>query len=432
MKQILISIILTTLAFPCSAQWKYEGTNGQVLVFGVHGSSLFKSFERDLSRINPNGSADTGIDFTRGNITSFASLGRYFFANSSPSPDPNEFVISYVTSDNGSHWSEFKGGLGVASDGSRLFGTYQYFLVGPYIAMSRDSGVTWDSVASFNGGNYVNAFATNGACIYATTIYESKGSLWRSLDTGARGTWTKLSPPFLGTMMTLGTRLFMYQNYRSGTAGANNGILIQSRDSGVTWDTIRVDSGSKPEYISSLATDGRNLFTGGVSSIWDKGAYFGNGLYVSTDTGQTWRAENDGLTTNLNIEAMCVYDTFLYISTNNNNYGATSGISYATYYRPIHEMTDSTKSGVQSVSQPQADTLEVFPNPATGLVTIRSGSTSILGVSVLNLLGENVLDVPNTHQSDLTLDISKLASGTYFLQIQTANGNVLRKIVKEE
>jgi hypothetical protein len=84
---------------------------------------------------------------------------------------------------------------------------------------------------------------------------------------------------------------------------------------------------------------------------------------------------------------------------------------------------------VQTISS--SDSIEVYPNPAAGIVTILSGGTSILGVSILNVLGEAVLDIPNLRESDITLDISKLPSGTYFLRIQTSNGSVLRKVVRE-
>jgi hypothetical protein len=80
---------------------------------------------------------------------------------------------------------------------------------------------------------------------------------------------------------------------------------------------------------------------------------------------------------------------------------------------------------------PPGDTVEIYPNPATGMVTILSGGTSIYGVRVLNVLGTEVIDVPNEHASECSLDLSKLPAGTYFARIETANGIVVRKILKE-
>jgi hypothetical protein len=95
--------------------------------------------------------------------------------------------------------------------------------------------------------------------------------------------------------------------------------------------------------------------------------------------------------------------------------------------RSIPEMTKDTTASVVQI-QPD-DSLSIYPNPASEVVTIISGGTSIQGVSVLNVLGENVLNMPNLRESDITLDVSELPSGTYFVHIETANGSVLRKVV---
>jgi hypothetical protein len=50
---------------------------------------------------------------------------------------------------------------------------------------------------------------------------------------------------------------------------------------------------------------------------------------------------------------------------------------------------------------------------------------SVLGVEVLTL------DKPGGLSSEITLDLSQLPSGTYFLRIETSAGSVLRKVVRE-
>ncbi len=206
-----------------------------------------------------------------------------------------------------------------------------------------------------------------------------------------------------------------------------NGKLVESADSGIQWVAITVDSVGIPETVNCLATDGKNLFVGTPT-----------GFLVSTDTGKDWTAKNDSITyqdiyhDNLkateDVVAIGVFDTLVFADVLYNR--SPNGVSsYYLFDRSISELTkpDSTASVVQTMRP--GDTIEIYPNPATGIVTISSGGTFIEGLSVLNVLGEDVLDVPNEHASDLMLDLSKLPSGTYFLQIQTANGSVLRKIV---
>ncbi len=393
MKQFFIPIIIAYFATPCASQWKTAGFDNQILAFGVHDSTLFESDAGGVGRFNPNAppdshwdNSDNGIDFTQGNISTFASLGRYFYACIGQSQ-------TFRSSDNGSSWQLVGGGHAVGTNGYYLYADYQHFQIGPYMALSRDSGQTWDSVASFPP----ESIATNGMCIFANT----GTAIFRSQDTGNH--WSKLSPTFIGGMTTMVSEIFI-------TGG---GKVIESTDSGSHWSPVAVDSGgSVPETVNVLVTDGKNLFAGTTK-----------GVYLSMDTGKTWLPENQGLTY-LNVDALGVFDTLLFVNT---------PAAYPLYYtamRSIPEMTDTSQASV--VQQlPPGDTMEIFPNPATGMVTIMAGGTSILGITVLNVLGQNVLALPNLRESEISIDLSKLPSGTYFLEIQSTSGLVVRKIVKE-
>ncbi len=396
MKKRLTFVFLSCIiSVPCNAQWKTAGFNAQILAFGVHDTTLFESDAGAVGRFIPTAApdahwaeSDNGIGFSGGNIVSFTSLGRYFYAN-----QQGQDQFTFRSSDNGSTWNEVGGGVNIASNGFYLFGNYEYF-GRHYFGLSRDSGMTWDSVENFVAQTY----ATIGKCIFVN----NGSAIMRSQDTG--NTWSKLSPTFEGTMTTMGSLLFI-------TGG---GKVIESTDSGSQWVPVAVDSaGTVPETVNILVTDGKNLFAGTTK-----------GVYFSMDTGKHWLAGNQGLTY-LNVDALGVFDTLLFVNT------PASGGAYYTAMRSIPEMTDTTPASVVQ-SSPLGDTIEIYPNPANGMVTIFAGGTSILGVSVLNVLGESVLDMPNLRETEISLDISKLPSGTYFLQIQTASGSVIRKLVKEE
>jgi len=198
---------------------------------------------------------------------------------------------------------------------------------------------------------------------------------------------------------------------------AGDSGLFRSTDSGQTWTLYSL----KNRIVNALATYKNYLFAGTDT-----------GVFISSDSGMHWRYVSDSMGAQQgyhpNVKLLAVLDTLLFASVDAGiNHFNQLDYGYITD-RPISEMTDTTQASVvQTV--PSGDSIEIYPNPAAGIVTILSGGTSILGVSVLNLLGEAVLDLPNLRESDIKLDISKLASGTYFFQINTDGGCITRRVV---
>ena len=406
MKRTILSILLLSFAaLPCAAQWEAVSPYAwQVYAFGVHDTTIFMSGPGSIYRHGETppfdagwGGPGRGGNFSQQNVTSFASLGNYFFANEASSD--NIYQYTYRTSNNGDNWQEIRP-TQVGTNGSYLFGngfnisgTIGYY----YAIRSRDSGVTWDSIANFDAKNFVAI----GSYIFANT-----GSvLLRSTDTG--NTWSPLSPQFTGTMTVMDSLLFIT---------GSNGSVIESTDSGSQWNALTVDTAGEKEYVLVLATDGTHLFAGTTAG----------GVLLSSDTGKTWRTVNTGFSISFSpfrVSAMGVFDTLLFADLLDLNSG-----TYNFYVRSIPEMTKDTASSVVQTIQP-GDTIAIYPNPAMGTVTVLSGGTSIFGISVLNVLGESVMDMQNLRESDITLDVSKLVSGTYFVRIATESGSVLRKVV---
>ncbi len=422
MKQIFVILFIATFAFPCHAQWKGDW-GPAILAFGVHDTSLFVSANTGINATHlvyrttsavprtwiP---ADNGIDPTQGNVTSFASLGRYFFAGMTHSSGGN--AGEYRSTDNGAHWNAPMIGSPVGVVGRYLFGQTGTSNGGPpwpvVIARSEDSGTIWDSVFTIGPFNNINTFCGVGAFVLA---FAEKG-IYRSFDTGS--TWVKVTSAIsnIKTCAVVGTTIY----------AINGTQLIKSTDSGTDWSTVTVDSASVPVHVNCLATDGKNLFAGTPT-----------GILVSTDTGHSWTSQNDGMRSEqifsgsphvpANVSALYVFDTLLFAEV----YYSYGNYNYWLFDRPIRELTGPSDAVAEA--PPLGDTIEIYPNPTTSQVSIRSGGTAILGVTVLNVLGENMLSIPNSHSSDISLDLSKLPSGTYFLQIETENGIVLRKVIRE-
>ena len=70
--------------------------------------------------------------------------------------------------------------------------------------------------------------------------------------------------------------------------------------------------------------------------------------------------------------------------------------------------------------------LRVYPNPAHGAVTVIVGAPATL--TVLDLTGRVVV-APQSLSSSVTLPLSDLPSGTYFLRVTTEEGTAVKKLI---
>ena len=73
------------------------------------------------------------------------------------------------------------------------------------------------------------------------------------------------------------------------------------------------------------------------------------------------------------------------------------------------------------------ETLEIFPNPAFNLLNVKSGQL-IQDVSIIDMKG-------HLHQSyfpqsnNFSIRLNELASGVYFIKLNSQNGTTIRKIL---
>lgn len=88
-----------------------------------------------------------------------------------------------------------------------------------------------------------------------------------------------------------------------------------------------------------------------------------------------------------------------------------------------------TISGLLGTLPPTKDlNITIFPNPTNGILNIMSPSATIKSIEVFNSLGQLIdrNNTPNLHKNSLSME--KLATGVYFLSIQTDQGVYNQKI----
>ncbi|MEN8229700.1 MAG: T9SS type A sorting domain-containing protein, partial [Bacteroidota bacterium] len=73
----------------------------------------------------------------------------------------------------------------------------------------------------------------------------------------------------------------------------------------------------------------------------------------------------------------------------------------------------------------------VYPNPVAASLNVNN-TTGIRSVSIVNVVGQEVLRVNNIHHNSATINTSDLEQGIYFINITDANGVVSsRKVIRK-
>lgn len=75
-------------------------------------------------------------------------------------------------------------------------------------------------------------------------------------------------------------------------------------------------------------------------------------------------------------------------------------------------------------------TIKIFPNPTNHKLYLESDpSNTIENISIYNTLGQLIVSKTALNDEN-SIDVSELNSGTYFISLQTTNGNQTRKFIK--
>lgn len=179
-----------------------------------------------------------------------------------------------MTSDNGSNWVELSTGVsGFSLDelaATDFLGT-NIFAATPFgIYSTSDLGLSWNlsALADTAVGSIV---IKNSTSIFASTTY----GIFRSTDGGS--TWENLmvSGSVNDRLMVSGNDVY---------CSIYGGGIFSSTDNGDSWNPV--NNGLQTLWVTSIGTDGTNLFAGTAF----------NDAYISTDNGANWNMINNGLT----------------------------------------------------------------------------------------------------------------------------------------
>ena len=228
------------------------------------------------------------------------------------------------------------------------------------------------------------------------------------------------SPDFGNTWQNLNTLSYAtFQGYPSdpgfdlndsrlfATATLNNGgfAIFYSDDLGNHWHNINDSALFNPTMVFQTKCFGDTVFVCSDS-----------GIYASINNGAHWFRFNEGLT-DLVVQDILLHNGILYCST-----------SYSSVWRrPLSELTSI------EFTPNKFSLLNIFPNPVHNKLYVQfsENETGKISVQLTNTLGELVYETSADKKSMLTLDVSSLASGIYFLTFKSSTKFETFRVVKQ-
>jgi hypothetical protein len=307
--------------------------------------------------------------------------------------------------------------------------------------VSTDDGDLWLRIHDADSPEGVVFFSLHDNYIFAAS---DNGTVTRSSDSGM--TWIKVDSGFTESPFGFnGIALASSGNFVF--FGNNAGQIYRTSNNGVSWDLVFQNA--TPAIFYSIAVNGSSLFAQMQDTVWrsvDNGdtwqvshtKFGGNtfitlnntifdggyyGVIYSPDNGDHWNTANDGLPALAIIDAFAIKDGYLYAGANSTSHDTTGGL----WRRPLGDLVSAVP---EKISEKDI-TITLSPNPTNGIIAVHNAPENTRRITLINILGETVIDVTNPETSNFTLDLSKLPPGIYNARFVTPNSVTVKKIIRE-
>jgi len=297
---------------------------------------------------------------------------------------------------------------------------------------SGDGGVSWQvktDITEFNGNGGI------GKTFFLDSLqgWKTANRIF-AIDKTTNGGKTWINQyVYLSTDQTK-FRDIRFSDPQNGWAVGDRGTIFKTTNSGINWvaQLNITTKGINSVYfinpqIGWLAGDSMFFKTTNGGNNWESvsvnqdlnygklyfidqltGFVFSEGLLKTTDGGTTWYNQ-DFLNTNNSVSSVF----FL-----NSNLGWASGKS----------ILKTTTGGISFASKTLvSESFYVFPNPASQYITLNS-IYKLLNASFVDSYGKSY---SGKFDKENRLDIKNLQPGIYWIKVQTSNGILTRKLVKE-
>lgn len=265
---------------------------------------------------------------------------------------------------------------------------------------SIDGGNIWVSISQ-NFAEDIDHFKvapTNNNYMYLAI----DGAFWYTINGG--GIWTQ-SLLSLGGGRINSIAVHPTDPSKVAIATTNSNKVYVSTDNGVFWTPILWDLPS----FSAQAVEWQNNGKDGLYVGMNYGVY-----YTDNDLGNTWTLFNNGLP-NVRINE-------LEINTADNK------IYAATYGRGLWR--SNVYDETLNVNDFQFDDLSMYPNPVNNEVNLKWNNSDDVSIRIYNTIGKLMFYGKKINLSNgFKVNVSSFTSGVYFVKINSAKGEITKKLI---
>lgn len=354
--------------------------------------------------------------------------------------DYSEYNTRYKTVDGGSTWTRqnwtFRGNACIHyNEQGNAITARESLAVNNIVTISGDYASSWSNV----GAPTINSqFETTSCWINSTTEYFVAGAGGWGTDDGVyrrkNGAWEHVLENINATKI-----VFIDDNI--GFVGTQYGDLYRTTDSGDNWEELDYPSGGQIDNINALSKDiiyigeyktvdgGENWTRPDFTSFLVRYHFFneaeaygvaGSDVYATSDGGENWTLLSTNKIADIADEIDCCKK---YIFTKDKIFALSNS-------KPkIYLINIDTTLSTDNLSI--TDTIKVFPNPTSDTLILKTNAP-ISSVSIYGINGRLTKKVA-LRGNDLynnSLDVSSLAKGIYFLEIQSNNAKFIKRFLK--
>lgn len=406
-------------------------------LYAVTDGGIFKA--DDTANI----SANYYEDLTSGlSIRQFYKIGISQTENVIVSGGSQDNGTSFYTQAGG--WKDWLGADGMETfidkDNSNIFfGTSQF----GSLYRSNNGGQSYSGLNAPGSGNWVTPFEQDPT--ETGVIYVGYRRVFKSANRG--NTWTPISQNFPASL----DNLKIAPSDNSVIYASHSFYFYRTRDAGATeWERTTYPGGTvnyiavhptNPDLVAVAVTSAKKVAVtrdGGdtwedysknlpdfsaLAVLWDDNGQ--DGLYLGMDYG-VYYIDN-------RFEDWQPYSNLLpNVIINELEINKTTGTIYAgTYGRGLwaSPVVDATM-GIDD--NKFSKEISLYPNPASSIVNILSPHQLEAEVRVFDISGKMLKMVDNAVlNNSYSIDVSHLPAGTYFIKLNTSEGEVVKKLLKK-